>query len=301
MVSESLQKEITEFVEDKQALAAEKVAYNTKMKANTELVKEFLARQMSKEIKELHEERQQYRDSLVKLEQFVIKHLSKEITEFAEDKREVVETKVALVAEAKQRLEEMKQQFIKRSASVVEGVVTKQLTAEMTQLRQDLEEARKNDFGRRLYEAFANEYKTSFFKSSDEVSKLHAVIEEKEKAIQETQAQAQEQAQVNESIKKELTMLTESVQREKTMNALLKPLSKKQAAIMEDLLRTVKSDKLQESYDKYLPAVLNEQTIQKSTKAVITESTTVEVTGNKQPTDTPAADIIDLRKLAGLK
>ena len=70
---------------------------------------------------------------------------------------------------------------------------------------------------------------------------------------------------------------------------------------MEDLLRPVKSEKLKESYDKYLSAVLNEQPIQKSTKTVISESTTVEVTGNKQPTDTPAADIIDLRKLAGLK
>lgn len=303
MVSESLEKELSELVADKQALIAEKVSYKNSMTRNAEVMREFVSRQLSKEIGELHEERKQMAEGLAVLEKFVMKQLGKEVAEFAEDKRAVVEARVKLAADAKVQLEELKQQFIKRSAKVVESVVSKQLTGEITQLRQDLEEARKSDFGKRLFEAFANEYKTSFFKSSNEVNALQAVIEEKEKALTQAQAQATAQAQIAEAKEKEIVMIKESVDREKTMSGLLKPLNKAQAAIMEDLLRTVKSEKLQESFDKYLPAVLNNDlpAISKGkTKTVISEST-VEVTGNKQPMEQPAADIIDIRKLAGLK
>lgn len=303
MVSESLQKEIAELVEDKQALIAEKVAYKNRMKQNTGLVQEFISRQLAKEVSELHEERKQLREGLAVLEKFVMKQLGKEVSEFAQDKQAVVEARVKLAANAKVQLEDLKQKFIKRSAKVVESVVGKQLTSEITQLKQDLEEARRNDFGKRLFEAFANEYKTSFFKSSKEVTALQAVIEEKEKALEEAKQQAQEKAQLVESKEKEIYMIKESNDRERTMSELLKPLNKAQAAIMEDLLRTVKSEKLKESYDKYLPSVLNnDRVISKgTTKTVISEST-VEVTGNKQPKEqpAPAAEIIDIRKLAGL-
>jgi len=303
MVTESLQKEISELVEDKQALIAEKISYKTRMKQNSSLMQEFVSRQLAKEISELHEERKQLRESLAVLEKFVMKQLGKEVSEFAQDKRAVVEARVQLAANAKVQLESLKQKFIQRSAKVVEGVVSKQLTNEITQLKQDLEEARRSDFGKRLFEAFANEYKTSFFKSSKEVTALQAVIEEKEKALEEAKAQAQEKAQVAEAKEKEINMIKESHDRERTMGELLKPLNKAQATIMEDLLRTVKSEKLKESYDKYLPSVLsNDRTISKgTTKTVISEST-VEVTGNKQPKEQPVpeAEIIDIRKLAGL-
>jgi len=232
-----------------------------------------------------------------------MKQLGKEVSEFAQDKQAVVEARVKLAANAKVQLEDLKQKFIKRSAKVVESVVGKQLTSEITQLKQDLEEARRNDFGKRLFEAFANEYKTSFFKSSNEVTALQAVIEEKEKALEEAKQQAQEKAQLVESKEKEISMIKESTDRERTMGELLKPLNKAQATIMEDLLRTVKSEKLKESYDKYLPSVLNnDRVISKGTPKTVISESTVEVTGNKQPKEqpAPAAEIIDIRKLAGL-
>lgn len=303
MVTESLQKEISELVEDKQALIAEKVAYKNRMKQNTGLVQEFVSRQLAKEVSELHDERKQLREGLAVLEKFVMKQLGKEVSEFAQDKQAVVEARVKLAANAKVQLEDLKQKFIKRSAKVVESVVGKQLTSEITQLKQDLEEARRNDFGKRLFEAFANEYKTSFFKSSNEVTALQAVIEEKEKALEEAKQQAQEKAQLVESKEKEISMIKESTDRERTMGELLKPLNKAQAAIMEDLLRTVKSEKLKESYDKYLPSVLNnDRVISKGTPKTVISESTVEVTGNKQPKEqpAPAAEIIDIRKLAGL-
>ena len=50
----------------------------------------------------------------------MVTKLAEEIKEFDQDKKDVVETKVRLVAEAKKKFAEIKQNFVKRSAKVVE-------------------------------------------------------------------------------------------------------------------------------------------------------------------------------------
>jgi len=70
---------------------------------------------------------------------------------------------------------------------------------------------------------------------------------------------------------------------------------------MRNLLEGVQTKKLENAFNKYLPAVLNENVV-KSKKATLTESVK-EVTGDKSvPQDTQSDDsnMINLRKLAGL-
>jgi hypothetical protein len=66
-------------------------------------------------------------------------------------------------------------------------------------------------------------------------------------------------------------------------------------------METVKTERLNESFEKYLPSVLNGKPPQK--KQALVEAK--EVTGNKISNTTRSsesdANIIDIRKLAGLK
>ena len=83
---------------------------------------------------------------------------------------------------------------------------------------------------------------------------------------------------------------------------LFRSLNKEQREIMSELMESVKTTKLNESFDKYLPAVLNGKTQQK--KQALVEAK--EVTGNKQISNTNRSseedtNIVDIRKLAGLK
>jgi hypothetical protein len=96
----------------------------------------------------------------------------------------------------------------------------------------------------------------------------------------------------------------DAVKRQSIMQELVAPLGKEKREIMQDLLKTTKTESLRESYNKYLPAVLNETAAKPTGKAVISESATSQttaVTGNKASSeDTAPADIISLRKLAGI-
>ena len=89
------------------------------------------------------------------------------------------------------------------------------------------------------------------------------------------------------------------------MTDLLAPLSKDKKELMTELLETVKTEKLEESFNKYLPSVINEEVSVRTKKAVINESVTSEHTGDKdvQPSTEDGQDIVEIdaiRKLAGL-
>jgi hypothetical protein len=86
------------------------------------------------------------------------------------------------------------------------------------------------------------------------------------------------------------------------MNGLIAPLSKDQKDIMTDLLESVQTDRLNKSFEKYLPSVIDGNTPAKR-KAVLSEAK--EITGNRTENKnmTPKADdsnVLDLRRLAGL-
>jgi predicted house-cleaning noncanonical NTP pyrophosphatase (MazG superfamily) len=101
MVTEGLQEEIREFVEEKTQLSADRVRFTRMMSENAKKFDRFLVKKLAEEIKELRADRAAQKQNINKLENFVISSLSEEIQEFHQDKKDLVETKVKLVREAK--------------------------------------------------------------------------------------------------------------------------------------------------------------------------------------------------------
>jgi len=95
---------------------------------------------------------------------------------------------------------------------------------------------------------------------------------------------------------------------------MLGPLNRSQKELMGTLLESVKTNQLKAAYKKYLPSVLSEEAdvkTQATRKANLTESRNApkqdrrEMSGDKankgaQPDVGGSADIIELKKLAGL-
>ena len=303
MVTESLQAEIREFADEKAQLAADRVRFNKRMAESAGKFDQFLVSKLAEEIKELRSERKVQQESVGKLEHFVIKALSEEIKEFAKDKQEVVETKVRLVAEAKGKLEELQQQFVAKSAALVKESVAKKLESELTQLKEDIQVARENNFGRRLFEAFASEFAITHLNENNEIQKLRTEIEAQKQAVAEARAQAEETTKLVESKDREIRIIKESQERQQTLNDLLKPLNKDKQAVMRDLLESVQTAKLQTAYEKYLPAVLNNGAVPKAEKQMVVESRK-EVTGDKSAkvsAETNDNNVFEIKRLAGLK
>jgi len=301
MVSERLASEIEEFADDRKQLAEAKAKYAVAMRENANLLKGFVMESLKKEVSELHEDQKAIAAKFSKLEEFVVESLAKEIAEFYEDKKDLAETKVKLVKEAKTKFAEVRKSFIDRSAKAVSETVSKALTAEMTQLKEDIEDARKNDFGRKLFEAFASEYTNSYLNEKSETAKLMKVLELKDKQLAETQAEVSRGKTIVEAKEAKIKKIIEATERKDTINELIDPLSKDQKEIMTDLLESVQTAKLRSAFDKYLPSVIDGKSPAKQ-KAQLTEGT--EVTGNRETTNVSknASDenVIDIRRLAGL-
>lgn len=299
MLSERLAAEMAELHEDKKALAEAKVVYRTRIAEDAKKLEGFVMKQLGKELVEFQSDRKKVSENFSKLEQFIVHALSREIREFAVDKRDLAETKVKLVREAKSKFEEIKHSFIKRSAKVVENVVTKKLTSEISQLREDIDSARTNDFGRKIYEAFAQEYSSSYLNEKSETSKLLKIINKKDVELAETKRALTEKGTIVESKDRELRVTKDLMERKQVMAELLSLISGEKRELMHELLESVQTKKLAEAFDKYLPTVMDGQK-KSAAKATLTESSAV--TGNREVKPQVGLDnILDIRKLAGLK
>jgi hypothetical protein len=301
MLSEKLAEEMAEFHEDRKQLAEAKAKYAVAMRENANLLKEFVLESLKKEVSELHEDQKAMASKYSVLEEFVVEQLAKEIAEFQEDKKDLAETKVRLVREGKAHVAKVKADFINKSAKLVQETVEKGLKQEINQLKEDIDTARRNDFGRKIFEAFSNEYMNSHLNEKSETAKLLKVLDAKDKQLAEAKVFASKAKALAESAANEKKMLQESVKREKVLSDLISPLSKDQKEIMTDLLESVQTARLQSAFDKYLPAVIQGNTPAKQ-KATLTEAT--EVTGNKKQNSSNVAgvdhNVVDIKRLAGI-
>lgn len=302
MVTEGLQAEIQAVAEERRALAEDRVQFQSKMKESATKFNNFLVTKLAEEIGELRRDRMMHNEGLEKLENFVVHALAREIQEFAQDKREVVETKVRLVREAKSKLKQLKTRFVKESAAKMSQAVSRRLQAELSQLHEDIKVARENNFGRRIFEAYAAEFGATHLNEKSEVRRLNALVADKNHKLAEAVKITERAKVLIENKERELRMIKENNERSQLMNDLLAPLNREKAEVMRNLLESVQTNRLKGAFEKYLPAVLEDRSVK--ARPVITESVT-SVTGDRevpnQPEDSDAkSNVIDLKRLAGL-
>ena len=348
-IAESMKKELAELNEDHQqmiatkqelqeSIAASKLEYQKKInealaelrgsvmadlqeeKARLDAERQALAEQRRDSVKALREHKEALNaasvDRMKKLEGFIIEQVSREVKEFETDKAVLKEERVRLHRESKEKLAETKRAFIARASKIVESTINSHLVKEMTVLREDIEEAQKNNFGRKIFEAFAADFMTSHYSEGKEVRAIKAQLQESQNELARIRERESEKSRLLESAIRKAKLAEEKAIRTKTLADLLTPLDKQNRTIMEGMLSTVKTEMLRESFNKYLPAVLNGGKTQG--RAVLTESPVgtktamTEVTGNREisrivesaaaeDNQTNSADIVQLRRLAGLE
>lgn len=337
-----LKEEIKELNSDQKAVQEERVkltkavmeakkVYNTKLAEHLDVLQRFVVGQLASELKEfnqdkralaeerkslhkqLRESRLAYKNEFVnrvnKLEKFVVKQLTEEVAEFQQDKNLLAEERVRFHKESKAKLAEAKTAFIKKAAQLVEATAHKTIRSELDQLKDDLKVARANNFGRRIFEAYAAEYMTSYLSEGSEVRKVQKQMDQVKQQLGEAQKVIAEQRQAIDSTKRKVQLAEDRATRAKVLSDLLSPLPREQKIIMSNLLENVKTARLEESFKRYLPNVLKETKEEIKTKKTLVEDK-VSVTGDRknrlsESVDEEAktgnvAEILELRKLAGL-
>ena len=305
MLTSHLQDEITEFQSERRAINEDRVRQQVQLRETARKFNDFLVTKLAEEIKELRGDRKVQLEAREKLEQFMIHVLAKEVTEFAQDKQAVVEAKVKLVREGREQIEQMKRKFVAENAKRVGAIVGEHLKGEMKQLKEDIKLARENEFGRRIFESFASEFSVTHLNEKAETRKLMKQLEEAKVQLEESRQLTEKTKQLVESKDREVRMIRESTQREKTIEELLSTLNTEKAGVMRDLLESVQTPKLKAAFDKYLPAVLNGGAKEQPAKRAVLSEGVTEVTGNKTAkveakSDDDTNNVIELKRLAGL-
>ena len=298
MVTDGLATEISQISEEKKALANDRVKFNKSMTENANKFNGFLVQKLSEELRELRKDRISSKTGFEKLESFVVGALAEEIKEFASDKKDLVETKVRLVRNARGQLDNLKSKFIKESAKKMSSTVSTHLKAEMGQLKEDIKSARENNFGRRIFEAYATEFGATHLNENAEVRKLTAAIVKKDIQLAEAVKIQHQAKKLIETKNHQIKVIKEANERDATLDELLSPLNDEKRLVMTSLLENVQTSRLKNAFEKYLPAVLSEA------KAVKKATALTEQTGNKTATvvknDDNANNVIELKRLAGL-
>lgn len=265
--------------------------YKAKVAESAEASRKFVIEQLRREVTKLREARKgtlaerlrvaesldeekarlaaEQAKALKAMESFVVRMTDKELREFHEDKRALVEARVKVVKEAKGRLKETQTRFVKEAAKKVERVIGETLKREMTQLHEDLERNRQNMFGRRIFEAVAAEFMTSYLAEGTEVRKVQKMLETKQKELADAKAKLAEASRLTAEAARKAKLAEERASRSKIMSELLSNLKGEKRAVMEAALDTVKTEALREHFKKLLPVVLNEG-IRKATPAPTT-------------------------------
>jgi hypothetical protein len=267
------------------------------LSASVETFKSQVREEVSGQVRlELAEQWAGERDELIsKVDAFVAEALTKEITELRGD----IDRFRDLEAEYAEKLVEEKHKLAAEVATELDGLVDKidqffemRLQAEMEELKEDLAVVKQNEFGRKIFEAFASTYGESYVDEDAVQSKLTVA---EAKLAQAQSALADREEKLNKMV------------REAKMEQVLSPLTGKKREQMAMVLRNIETARLEESYKFFIGRVLKEEAApaQVVTEATAAAKTTV-VTGEPAATivesqGAKTTDLANLRRLAGIK
>lgn len=168
MAQEVINEEMAKVYNEKQKLVEDRAA----MRANLSKFSDFSNGVLAQEITELREDRASLQEGVRKFAEFSNKIIAEELVEFQQDKQELLETRVKLITEGKQKIDEAKRQFVAKASVNAAKFIEEQTRKEFTQLRGQLQEAQKNMFGRKLFEAFAAEFMATQYNENSEFRKI---------------------------------------------------------------------------------------------------------------------------------
>lgn len=191
------------------------------------------------------------RDILIEtLDEKITEVLDHELAELKED----VERFRDLEAEYAEKLVEAKHDLaVKLSEDLdqlvqrIDAVVEIRLAEELAELKDDIEATRQNNFGKKVFEAFAQEFK-SFYTADDS---LEGKLSETEQQLADAMTALAEAESKNAAL-----------ERSQKLRSVLAPLSGRTREVMEAILRNVDTPLLEDAYKTYIGRILKESASQ---------------------------------------
>ncbi|MCK5309012.1 MAG: hypothetical protein KAJ73_10395, partial [Zetaproteobacteria bacterium] len=229
-------------------------AFNSKIETAITEAKELATAETKVE---LAEQWNTERDSLIEaIDNKVTEFLNSEMTELREDINRFRDLEVEYATKLTEAKSQMGDELKGDLSDLVEKVDTFleiRLNSELEELREDIQVQKENVFGRKIFEAIAEEFQENY--ASD--GNLAETLSETKLRLSDT----------SNALKEAETKLN-SIEREQKLSETLSPLSGKNREVMEAILKNVTTDQLDEGYKTFIGRVLKEN---KEEKTIIKE------------------------------
>lgn len=202
--------------------------------------------------------------------------LQEEISELKEDIERFRDLEVEYATKLAEEKETMGLQLKADLAQLVESLdsfLEDRLTAEMEELKESIEEVKKIEFAKNLFESIEDTFRAKFFNENGVTAQLEesaAALDAKSKRLDEVESR------LNKMV------------REKEMARVLEPLHGRPREIMEAILKSVATDKLDEGYTNFIGRVLHESATvveNKSEKENVSTSVLAESDSTAEPSE----------------
>lgn len=219
-----------------------------KLLMESELLTDEVKTQLTEAITQMKEEFEsklqvEYADKLVTEKATLEEGVNKLIEETIEQEMSTLKEDVAkyrtLEVEYAQKLEDFKEEYQSTLKESLDETIESIIKEEVEELKGDLMEAKKSDFGKRMFEAFSSEFEDYGY--GGDIKDIKTKLDAKEVELTES---------ANE---------LNTLKREKVMEGLLSNLKDKKRAVMGTLLENVDTDKLEEKYNSSIEFVLDDK------------------------------------------
>jgi uncharacterized protein YerC len=231
VLSAETKTQLAEAFQTKVNEAIEQAKQETEVKVRAELTEQFVA------------EKEAIVEAIdTKVEDFLSKHLNELYEEIATFRDLEADYAARLVEEKKNIAETVKTDFAEL-IDQLDAFNTKCLEEEFAEFEASIEEVKKLNFGKEIYEAVAKTFEQKFADNNDTLNQL----KEAEAKLATTQKALTESTKTLDSIK-----------RSQEMSKVLEPLQGRAREVMEAILKSTATEKLAEAYEKFIPHVLHE-------------------------------------------
>lgn len=247
---------------------------------------------------ELAEQWIKERDILIdKIDTFVSEQLAQEFEELRADIerfRDLEAEYAGKIVEEKQKLSESLSVQLDELVDKIDSFFEVRLAEELEELKEDLEVAKQNDFGRKIFEAFVSEYAKSYVDEDSIQTKLNIAESKLEDAAKRLAEVEQEKAQLL---------------REQKMEEILKPLSGSKKEQMALVLKNIETHKLDEAYNYFIGRIIKEDTSSDKLFETKKQTNTTIVTGEEESEEesklteakeSKSSELSALKRLAGI-
>jgi hypothetical protein len=235
-----LEKELNAYLTEAVTTAVEAAKKETEEKVRTELTEQFVADKASlieavdtKVTEFLNKEIAELKDDISKYQDLEVQYAEK-----------LEEEKAAMAATVKSDMGKL--------VDRLDEFLEERLTEELSELKESIEDVRKLEMGRKIFEAVESEFAAKFAKTD-----ASAV------ALAKANDDLKSTNKVLEGVQTELN----AVKRQQKLAQVLESLQGRPREVMAAILNNVPTDKLEENYNKYIGRVLHESVKVEDTKS----------------------------------